>query len=141
MQERTNLNKLQKIQNAAARIVTQSSRFSHSAPLLAELHWLPIKARINFKLATLTYKTLLYGQPAYFNNLITPYVPNRALRSASAAKLVIPLRKTSMANSKSFSSTAVSYWNSLLRSVSSASTLTNFRTLLKTHLFSGSGHY
>lgn len=131
----TNLSRLQRIQNAAARIVTQSSRRSHASPILSDLHWLPVRARINFKLATLTYKTLASGKPNYLNNLLIPYIPKRQLRSAFSSKLAVPCRKSAMAQSKSFSSSAVSVWNSLPHSVTSAGDLKTFRTLLKTHLF------
>ena len=40
---KTILNKLQNVQNTAARIVTRTSRFSHITPILKELHWLPIQ--------------------------------------------------------------------------------------------------
>ena len=46
----TQLNKLQRVQNAAARLICIISRFDHITPNLIELHWLPIKYRINFKI-------------------------------------------------------------------------------------------
>ena len=89
-----------------------------------------------YMLATLTYKTLASGKPNYLNNLLIPYIPKRQLRSAFSSKLAVPCRKSAMAQSKSFSSSAVSVWNSLPHSVTSAGDLKTFRTLLKTHLFS-----
>ena len=53
--------KLQRIQNAAARLVTGTPRFCHVTPLLFHLHWLPISYRIKFKFLLLTFKCL-YGQ-------------------------------------------------------------------------------
>ena len=44
--------KLQRIQNAAARLVTGTPRFCHVTPLLFHLHWLPISYRIKFKIPT-----------------------------------------------------------------------------------------
>jgi len=43
-----NLNKLQRVQNTAARIVTSTSKYEHITPVLADLHWLPVAARIDF---------------------------------------------------------------------------------------------
>jgi len=47
---------LQRVQNAAARLILGLSRRSHVTPALQQLHWLPIKIRITFKVATLMYK-------------------------------------------------------------------------------------
>ena len=60
-----NLNKIQRIQNTLARVVTNTSKFEHITPILKKLHWLPIKQRIDYKLCLLTYKTLQIQQPTY----------------------------------------------------------------------------
>ena len=63
--------KLQRIQNAAARLVTGTPRFCHVTPLLFHLHWLPISYRIKFKILLLTFKCS-YGQaPNYLIDFIT----------------------------------------------------------------------
>ena len=49
-----NLNKIQRIQNTLARVVTNTSKFEHITPILKKLHWLPIKQRIDYKLCHLT---------------------------------------------------------------------------------------
>ena len=54
----TNLNKLQRIKNSLARVVTNTSKYQHITPTLKKLHWLPIKQRIDYKICLLTYKTL-----------------------------------------------------------------------------------
>ena len=55
----TNLNKLQRIQNSLARVITNTtSKYQHITPTLKKLHWLPIKQRIDYKTCLLTYKTL-----------------------------------------------------------------------------------
>ncbi|XP_072030826.1 uncharacterized protein [Amphiura filiformis] len=58
------LNKLQRIQNMAARVITLSRKRDHITPVMCKLHWLPIHARIVFKLLLLTYKAL-NGQNRY----------------------------------------------------------------------------
>ena len=50
------LQKLQVIQNAAARVATGARKFDHITPVLHELHWLPVRQRIRFKLAMTVYK-------------------------------------------------------------------------------------
>ena len=49
-----NLNKIQRIQNTLARVVTNTSKFEYITPILKKLHWLPIKQRIDYKLCLLT---------------------------------------------------------------------------------------
>ena len=47
------------VQNSLARVVIPScKRSDHITPVLAKLHWLPVKKRIEFKIATITYKVL-----------------------------------------------------------------------------------
>jgi len=57
------------------------------------LHWLPIRARIDFKIATLTYNTLTFGHLAYLRELISPYQPSRLLRSGKQLLLTVPRAK------------------------------------------------
>ena len=58
------LQKLQRVQNCLARVVTKAPRFSRSIPLLNSLHWLPIKFRIQFKICTFVFRCLNDGQPS-----------------------------------------------------------------------------
>ena len=58
--------KLQRIQNAAARLVTGTPRFCHVTPLLFHLHWLPISYRVMFKILLLTFKCLYSLAPNKF---------------------------------------------------------------------------
>ena len=64
------LNKLQRIQNAAARLVCQQSRYCHITPLLFNVHWLPVKFRIVFKILLITFKALKGLAPTYVASLI-----------------------------------------------------------------------
>ena len=50
------INKLQLVQNSAAHILTGTRKHEHISPILRSLHWLPILARIDFKLLLLTFK-------------------------------------------------------------------------------------
>ncbi len=44
------INKLQMVQNAAARVLTGTRKYDHISPVLSTLHWLPIKHCIHFKI-------------------------------------------------------------------------------------------
>ena len=50
------LMKLQRIQNVAARLVFQESKYCHITPILRDLHWHPVKYRIDYKILLLTIK-------------------------------------------------------------------------------------
>ena len=73
---------LQRVQNAAAWIVSLSPKFCHITPVLMSLHWLLIDLRIEFKILIITYKTLHGLAPAYIEDLLDSYIPGRYLRSA-----------------------------------------------------------
>ena len=140
----SNLAHLQLVQNTLARFVAQKSCFDHITPVLSELHWLPVCHRINFKIATIIHRVLQFQQPSYLAVLIPRYVSVRSLRSSSSLPIRVPLRKTSMATSRSFSSVAPKIWNSLPNHLSSTPTLPAFRRGLKHHfscmLFLTVGH-
>ena len=67
----TQIEKLQRIQNAAARLITRSPKFCHMGPILRQLHWLPIRSRIHHKILTLTFKSIHSLAPSYLSELIT----------------------------------------------------------------------
>ena len=59
------IKQLQRVQNAAACVVTVSPKFCHITPVLANPHWLPLELRIEFKILTVTFKTLHGLAPTY----------------------------------------------------------------------------
>ena len=74
------IKKLQRVQNVAAQILTRTPKLTHITPVLCQLHWLPIKARILFKILIITYKAINNIAPSYINSLVTLYQV-RSLRS------------------------------------------------------------
>ncbi|KAK3536724.1 hypothetical protein QTP86_022453, partial [Hemibagrus guttatus] len=80
----------QMIQNAAAPLVFNLPKFSHTTPLLRSLHWLPVAARIRFKTLMLAYKAKNGPAPSHLKALVTPHTEPRSVRSASTARLVPP---------------------------------------------------
>ena len=128
------INRLQRVQNSLARVVTKSPLRAHSGPLLYSLHWLPVNFRIQFKINLLTYKTLSTEQPSYLHDLLKVSVPNRSLRSNNKKLLTVP-RVKSHTGTRAFSSCAPALWNSLPLSLRSIDSKPSFRKHLKTHLF------
>lgn len=131
----SSINRLQLIQNSLARVVCPTvMRRDHVTPTLRKLHWLPIHARITYKIALITHKTLHYKSPEYLSFLLTPYTPARQLRSSDKHFLTVPSLKSAAAR-RSFSYAAPTVWNSLPFSLRSETNLNSFRSALKTHLF------
>ncbi|KAG5271158.1 hypothetical protein AALO_G00176540 [Alosa alosa] len=81
---------LQMIQNAAARLVYNQPKKGTCYPLLIQLHWLPMAARIKFKSLTLAYKVVSGSAPTYLNALIQTYTTSRPLRSSDERRLALP---------------------------------------------------
>ncbi len=86
----SSINKLQIVQNAAARVLTRSRKYDHITPILQSLHWLPIKFCISYKILLLAYKAL----NVYFYSLLSRYNPSQSLRSQNSGHLVEYLTKS-----------------------------------------------
>ena len=132
-----NIGKLQRVQNMAARIVLRNSSTPSSTQALHILHWLPVRARIKFKIASLTYKTLSTCQPAYLRDLIHPYLPARSLRSQDLKLLNTPRTNLSIGR-RAFSFAAPHIWNSIPISIRDSTSLHSFKRHLKTFYFQSS---
>jgi hypothetical protein len=65
----TNIQRLQRVLNSAARVVCLSPKFDHITPHLIELYWLPVKARISFKVLLLVYEALNGMAPSYLADI------------------------------------------------------------------------
>ena len=129
-----NLPNLQVTQNALARVVCQAARTCSATELRRQLHWLPVKQRINYKLAVLTYKARQSGSPSYLASLISDYVPSRSLRSSDKLLLSRPYTSLVMAD-KAFSVCAPKIWNDLSFNCRAATTVNSFKCNLKRKLF------
>ncbi len=88
----TLLSKVQRVQNAAARLVWLTGRREHITPVLKELHWLPVHQRISFKVLVLTYQALHGTAPRHMTDLLSRYQPTRSLRSSDALLFTAPTK-------------------------------------------------
>ena len=130
------LHKVQMIQNTAARLVLRVKRREHITPSLEKLHWLPVKQRAIFKILLLAYKALNGMAPAYMSDLVKLYIPTRALRSASQSLLCAPFSSsTKFYGDRTFCHAAATLWNNLPFHVRCSTSLSMFKSRLKTHLF------
>ena len=133
------LQRLQQVQDMCARIIMVSNKRDHVTPLMKELHWLPIKCRINYKLLLLTFKCLHQLAPQYLADLLTIYEPGRSLRSSNTLSLTERKARTKTYGERTFSYMAPRLWNALPSSLRQCQSITNFKTKLKTYLFKN--HY
>ncbi len=129
------LDKVQRVQNAAARIVTLTQKRDHITPVLKELHWLPCRERIKFKYLCLTYKALHNEGPTYLNELLCEYEPGRKLRSTSEVMLYNPKTKLVTGGDRAFTKAGPELFNMLPDHIKSAPSFDTFRGKLKTYLF------
>ena len=129
------ISKLQSVQNSAARLVMRTKKNDHITPVLRSLHWLPIRARIDFKVLVLVFKALHNQAPDYIAELISKYNPIRSLRSSDQLLLNVPPVKTKTYGDRCFSVYSSRLWNTLPLRVKQSETLGIFKSQLKTYLF------
>ena len=122
------LDKLQKAQNAAARLVVKCLRSDHIT--LRDLHWLPVRSKI---LVT-TYRALHNEAPAYISEMLTPYTPPRTLRSTNTSLLTVPTTHIKHGD-RAFSCAASRLWNELPISIKNCPSTSTFKQSVKTYLF------
>ena len=133
----TVLRRLQSVLNAAARLITNTRKSDHITPVLRDqLHWLPIRQRIIFKIATFVRNSLHGRGPTYLSRSCIPIseIGARAhLRSAARRHLTTPRTRTHRFGPRSFRVSGPVVWNSLPDDIRNPElTLERFKTELKT---------
>ena len=127
--------RFQRVQNHAARIILKKRKRDHVTPLLKDLHWLPVKFRSAFKIATLAFKHFNGTLPRYLSDSLYTYQTSRTLRSSSEKLLKLPKRNTKSFGERSFSFQAPLIWNALPSEIRNLQTLSSFKAALKTYFF------
>lgn len=128
------IEKLQLVQNNAARLIAKKSKHTSIEHTRKELHWLPIEFRINYKINLLTFKCLNNIAPLYLQNLLHFYKPKRDLRSSDKGYLDGEKTRT-VAGDRAFCNAAPKLWNELPEDIRNIESIECFKTALKTHLF------
>ena len=129
------LNLLQRVQNCAARVIKCASKYDRITPILNELHWLPIKYRIDYKVLLMTYKAVNGLAPPYINELLSSYTPSRSLRSGSENLLKPRKFHCKSFGGRCFEVVAPGLWNNLPSDMRHVTSLNIFKKKLKTYLF------
>ena len=129
------LQKLQYIQNSAARILMRVRKYDHITPTLKALHWLPISSRIDYKISLLTHQCLYGNAPPYLKELLTPKSCERTLRSSGGNLLTDVNWNLATMGKRAFSAIAPTLWKALPDYLRAPQTVEVFKKRLKTHLF------
>lgn len=131
----SSIQRLQRLQNTAARIVVKSPRSAHITPILESLHWLPVQYRIQYKLLCLVFRAVTSSQPAYLSSILRERSSLRPSRLQYQHLLEAPQSRTSTYGGRALSRCGPSLWNSLPVELRSLSSMSIFRDRLKTYLF------
>jgi len=115
-----------------------TGRRDHITPVLRDLHWLPVRRRVDYKLALLVYKSLHGLAPPYLADdciMASSDEFRRRLRSADVDTFIVPRTRLRFGD-RSFSAAGPRIWNSLPQDLRRPDIeLGEFRRLLKTFLF------
>ena len=133
---KSNIAKLQRVQNALCRIIFRLDKMSHVTPFLKKLHWLPIQHRILFKYNLLVFKAINLSQPLYLSALIRSSSLTRGNRLS-----VSSTRPKKHIGRRGFAVAVPAEWNKLPQTVRSQQTTDGFRSQLKTYLFRLAGAF
>ena len=74
------VDRIQQLQNRAARFVTRSKAEMHITPIHQDLDWLPIQERINYKIIVTVYKCIHRPAPTYLSSILTTRTRDNRLR-------------------------------------------------------------
>ena len=129
--------KMQRIQNMCAKLVLNRKKYDSSKKALSDLHWLPIKCRISFKILTFMYNCSVGQAPEYLKELLTKKTSNVNLRSSrnSESHYNVPFNKRKTFSDRSFSTIGPKLWNELPTSVQNSGSIDIFKNKLKNYFF------
>jgi len=129
---------LQRVQNAASRLVLNLDRRAHISTALQQLHWLSVMHRVTFKIATLMHQILHKRGPSYLADMVTcntTYSQRRHLRSSTTRSAAVRRARTQFGK-RAFSVCGPIVWNSLPTALRNIDSYPAFRRALKSQLFS-----
>ena len=103
---------LQRVQNKAARLVTQTFLRDHITPVLRDLHWLPVECRIKYKTSVTVFKCIHDMAPLYFKERLHNYSRDSRFRQSGRLILRQPIARKCVGE-QSFKVVAPKLWNTL----------------------------
>ena len=123
------LHRLEMVQRSAARIAMQIRRSDRQSmtTILRQLHWLPVRKRIEYKLLVLVHRALYDGTPEYLAALLLQHAPRRSLRSAGGLLLEVPKVNLERFGRRAFACAGPTLWNKLPRNMRDNGNLVQFK--------------
>ena len=132
----TTLSLMQKVQNTAAGMVLNKHQSYSATECLKELHWLPVKSKVEYKVLTMVFKCKHGMAPKYQQDLLEAKEHCRqGLKSSSKQLLKVPTTTRKTFADRSFSVKGPRLWNNLPDNIWTITSYTTFKKPLKTHLF------
>ena len=136
----SNLKKLQKVQNAAVRFIFSlygKNKYQSITPYLQQLHFLPVRYRIKYKICVTVYKCINNLAPTYLSSMISLRTPNvHQLRLDNDFFLLSTPPTPNLSKTEAaFSYSSPRIWNELSYKLRSMSTIEAFKKSLKTYYF------
>ena len=119
---------------AAVRLICRLPKYYHISPVLKDLHWLPIKYRVIFKITLLVFRVLHGLAPSYLKNLIR-VKPEGRYQFRNKNQLLVPKTKCKTFGDRVFFKSGPVVWNSLPHNIRQISNIQKFKKELKTFLF------
>ncbi|CAH3189218.1 unnamed protein product [Porites evermanni] len=134
------ISKLQRVQNAAARIALDVCKFCHITPALRQLHLLPVVKQIQFKILLLTFKAIHGLSPPYISKLITVKPKSTYGRRSNISTLLLPPTQKMLPTlgARSFAAAAPALWNKLPAHIRNVASLNSFKKSIKTFIINES---
>ena len=130
------MHRLQMAQNNAARCLTGTCYRQHISPVLQQLHWLPVRQRVVFKVLTTIHKALhTLSAPTYMRELCPVYQPHRTLRSSSDKWKLVVKKSSNKYGARAIQTLGAQLWNELPLELRVLGEHRAFRKNLKTLLF------
>ena len=131
------ISKLQRVQNAAARLITNTTRYDHVTPVLRSLHWLAVTERVTFEILTLSFKAIHGLVPGYIQSLVTLQCPSRYSLRRNNERFLKPYGKKTLKTlgDRAFAVAAPHLFNALPRYIRDEDNFNRFKALVKTFLF------
>jgi len=130
------LSRLQVAQNNAARLLTGTRKSDHITPVLIQLHWLPVRERIAYKILTTIHSALHSpNAPSYLQECFIIYKPARNLRSSTDCWNVVTPKNSGSYGARSYTVLGARLWNSLPADLRGTLSKLSFKKQLKTFLF------
>ena len=129
------LKKLQRIQNLAHRIITFTPRRDHITPIVRQMHWLPIKRRIEYKILLHVFRCINSTAPLYRADMLKRQCSTGRTRSSQQLLLEVPRTKLVSFGDRSFKVVGPRLWNALPIAIKCIVTVPLFVKAFKPHIF------